>query len=919
MRKHFRRKNSIALRLAFLFLILSSPSFALHYIDVQVEGKRQILEALKAAQAGTLHFVSHGRPGQLLIDGQWLDAPKVATLLCKEIKKNPGIRLINIYGCEYGKGIDGHAAVAYLQKTLKVAIAASDNITGKSGDWDLEVGSPGDQVLNPGNYPFDLQQIPNIDSDQDGIPDSLDLDDDNDGILDSEESVTPALVCSLHYPASATTDIVSSTTEFPVGRELVNTYDNDLGTYGGAAQRTAQLTGTVRYTYNTPLNNVTEFQFFSNGGSVLNDGQVTNIASIKFYNSADQLLYQEDNVIIPQASVSTPYVLTFPTPIQGVSSFTLTDLSDQTHGGSSEAIWKEVNIKTCVMSSGDIDTDNDGIVNRLDLDSDGDGCPDSQEAAVVASFTRIPFASTNVTNIGGTQAALLSQINLGTFQDKNSNGFDDRLETSTAGSYAGTYTYTKATDNSNAACITQLDSDADGIADSVDLDDDNDGILDLAESTVSPCSLHYPSNASAAIVSPVNAFPTGRELVNTYDNKLTTFGGSPTNNANLIGTITYTYNTPLDQVTEFQFFSNGGSVLTDGQVTNIASIKFYNSTNQLLYQADNVVIPQASVTTPYILTLPTTLQGVASFTLTDLSDQTHGGASEAIWKDVNLKSCPLPADLDTDNDGIVNRLDLDSDGDGCPDSQEAAVVASFTSVPFSNISVSNAGGESAALSSQVAASSFQDQNGNGFDDRFETGAAGVYAGSYTYEKAINNATAACTPLPVTLISFTAKTSTEGNMLEWETAQEKGFDRFSIERTLDLTAGFTSIGNVNGGLNRYRFTDISAGRGHSYYRLKMIDLDGSAAYSRIVQVYRPYGENEHTIFPNPGIKHTVYIYNYFAIESVQINDLKGNKVKVKTTKHADKYQFDIDPVASPGIYIIQYRVGSDLIRRKFSLN
>ncbi|MCF0055207.1 DUF4347 domain-containing protein [Dyadobacter sp. CY356] len=915
MKKHFHQRNSLLLGLALLFSILSSHTFALHHIDDQVKGKRHILEALKNAQTGTLHFISHGRAGQLLVDGQWLDASKLAVLLGEKIKKDPAIRHINIYGCEYGKGSEGQAAVAYLQKTLKVGIAASDNMTGQGGDWRLEVGSPGSHPLTPVHYPFNLQS--DTDFDHDGITDTLDLDDDNDGILDSEESVVPALVCTLHYPNTATTDITASPTAFPTGRELVNTYDNQLTTFGGSS--TASLLGTVTYMYNTPLSQVTEFQFFSNGGSVLTDGQVTNIASVKFYNSANQLLYQADNVVIPQASVSTPYVLTFPTPLQDVASFTLTDLSDQTHGGSSEAIWKEVNVKTCVMSDADIDTDNDGIVNRLDLDSDADGCPDSQEAAVVSSFPRIPYASTTVTNTGGTQPAVLSQINLGTFQDKNSNGFDDRLETTTAGLYAGTYTYLKAIDNSDASCINVLDTDADGVADTVDLDDDNDGVLDTAESAAPSCSLQYPNSASASIISPANAFPAGRELINTYDNKLTTFGGSPQNTASLIGTITYLYNTTLDQVTEFQFFSNGGSVLTDGQVTNIASVKFYNTANQLLHQADNVVIPQASVSTPYILSFPTPLQGVSYFTLTDLTDQTHGGSSEAIWKDVNLKSCPLSADLDTDQDGIVNRLDLDSDGDGCPDSQEAAVVASFASIQFANSNVNNAGGESAALSSQVAITTFMDLNGNGFDDRFETATAGVYAGTYTYSKALDNATTACTPLPVTLISFTAKTSPEGNLLLWETAQEKDFDSFSIERSFDMAAVFTNIGSVKGGLNQYKFTDAIASKGHNYYRLKMIDLDGSSTYSRIVHVYQPFGENEHTIFPNPGIKHTVFIFNYFTVESVKVYDINGNTVKVKTTRLTDRYQFDIDPKASPGIYILQYRVGPELIRRKFSLN
>ena len=920
MKKHFHLRNLLLLTAVFFSVSPGSTSLASHYIEDGVYAKEQLLAALGPEQSEILHFISHGKPGELLINGQWLDAHRLVRVLHEQIITNQGVNQINIYGCEFGQGTVGKAAVAYLEKTLKVHVAASDDITGHDGDWELEVGSPTQRIGTLENYPFNLQYASSDDFDGDGVINSLDLDDDNDGVLDSEEKIVPSPVCSLHYPSGASTSIVSSATAFPAARELVNTYDNDLGTFGGAGPRTAQLIGTVTYTYTVPLNEVTEFKFFSNGGGVLNDGQVTNIASVKFFDSANNLLYQADNIVIPQANITTPYILSFPTPLQGVVSFTLTDLTDQMHGTNSEAIWKDVNLTTCITPDGDIDTDNDGVANRFDLDSDGDGCPDSQEASVVSSFPGIPFASPGVINSGGSQPAALSQINLATFQDTNLNGYEDRLETLFAGAYAGTYSYTKATDDSDAICVRDLDSDGDNQPDSTDLDDDNDGILDTAESSPAVgCVLNYPNDATTTVIPSATQFPAGRVLANTYDNNLATFGGAGTNTPSLIGTVTYLYNTPLDQVTEFQFFSNGGSVLTDGQVTNIASIKFYNSANQLLHQADNIVIPQASSQTPYLLTFPTPLQGVASFSLTDLTDQTHAGNSEAIWKDVNLRTCPLPADLDTDHDGIVNRLDLDSDGDGCPDSQEASVVGTFANVPFANIHVINVGGATPALASQVVSASFQDGNSNGFDDRFETGTAGVYTGAYTYAKALDNATAACTPLPVTLISFTAKINLEGNLLHWETTQEKGFDRFSIEKSADLTKGFMSIGTVKGGLNRYDFIDPTVDKGHSYYRLKMIDLDGSSAYSRIVHLYQPYGENEHTVFPNPGIKHTVYIHNYFPIQSVSVYDMLGNPVRIKTSKHTTSYQFDIDPNAAPGLYILQYQVGAEQIRRKFSLN
>ncbi|MFN7832436.1 MAG: hypothetical protein ACK5Q2_10680, partial [Bacteroidota bacterium] len=98
------------------------------------------------------------------------------------------------------------------------------------------------------------------------------------------------------------------------------------------------------------------------------------------------------------------------------------------------------------------DTDGDGIPNSLDTDSDGDGCSDALEAG----------ATTNTTpgyTFTGPYGA---------------NGLANSLETS---SESGEVNYTSTYDpsalsNSFAPC---LDSDTDGILDIDDIDDDNDG------------------------------------------------------------------------------------------------------------------------------------------------------------------------------------------------------------------------------------------------------------------------------------------------------------------------------------------------------------------------------------------------------------------------------------------------------------
>jgi hypothetical protein len=72
---------------------------------------------------------------------------------------------LNIYGCEFAKEAKGQAAVAYLEKELGITVAASTNITGRDGDWTLEIGQPLAAISLP-NYRGNLQTTPPMDLNQ---------------------------------------------------------------------------------------------------------------------------------------------------------------------------------------------------------------------------------------------------------------------------------------------------------------------------------------------------------------------------------------------------------------------------------------------------------------------------------------------------------------------------------------------------------------------------------------------------------------------------------------------------------------------------------------------------------------------------------------------------------------------------------
>lgn len=106
------------------------------------------------------------------------------------------------------------------------------------------------------------------------------------------------------------------------------------------------------------------------------------------------------------------------------------------------------------------------------------------------------------------------------------------------------------------------------------------------------------------------------------------------------------------------------------------------------------------------------------------------------------------------------------------------------------------------------------------------------------------------PLPVRLVTFVGKQITAGNELTWVTSSELNFSHFEVEKSKNAKS-FVNIAKVLGKGNskekiQYNYIDsnISAGMipgantkpnfsEPAYYRLKLVDLDGSTGYSNII--------------------------------------------------------------------------------------
>lgn len=107
-------------------------------------------------------------------------------------------------------------------------------------------------------------------------------------------------------------------------------------------------------------------------------------------------------------------------------------------------------------------------------------------------------------------------------------------------------------------------------------------------------------------------------------------------------------------------------------------------------------------------------------------------------------------------------------------------------------------------------------------------------------------------LPLRLVRFAGNRLDDGAvLLKWVTADEENTSHFEILRSSDgHTFGQIGVISASGSGNHdYTFTDAGPGLG-KFYRLRMIDQDGSFTYSRIISITADHQPST-SVFPNPA--------------------------------------------------------------------
>ncbi len=401
--------------------------------DNQVQEITNILSEYSGLDA--IDIISHGAVGEIQLGNQRINSETLSDYSDQISAWGDALAVngdILLHGCNVAGSDDFLNDIAAL---TDADIAASDDDTGNAqfgGDFELEkstgsieavsllsadTASAFSGVLAPG------------DADDDGIMDIDDLDDDNDGILDVDE----AEIIATDFTTTAVSQIPPNGGSTVLPHNVI-----DLSGFVNPATGLNYAIGDDVLISNIDargdLNGAGEtFDLTFNPGTGATESSLVNL------NTGFQ-----SNILNPVIQ-DVQTVVTLIDTGGGVAGLVIAGSTDPTVGtGFSGITDMAYNVTLASFTVNDIDTDGDGIFDRVDLDSDNDGVSDLQE-----SGADLAVLDSNNNGI----------IDGGDFIDADSDGVADAVGSGTD----------------------PVDSDNDGIDDFRDLDSDNDGIADYIE------------------------------------------------------------------------------------------------------------------------------------------------------------------------------------------------------------------------------------------------------------------------------------------------------------------------------------------------------------------------------------------------------------------------------------------------------
>ncbi|MBN8687445.1 MAG: T9SS type A sorting domain-containing protein [Chitinophagales bacterium] len=571
------------------------------------------------------------------------------------------------------------------------------------------------------------------------------------------------------------------------------------------------------------------------------------------------------------------------------------------------------------------DTDLDGIINELDLDSDNDGIPDVVEAGGVDTNGdgRIDnYADTDNDGFSQNVDANSSGKDLSgnglDVPDLDGDGIPNYLDQDSDNDGIPDVVEAYGTDSNNNGVIDSYsDTDNDGFSDNVDGDVGNDGTAENAAATLMRTGTD-PDNNGRANTYPYNNID-GDSKTNPYD--LDSDGDG------------------ITDVKEAGFIDGDWNGRVDGAVNA-------RGRNVILASLGSLPIPNADATgrpDPFDIDsdddgIPDNLEGLTTLGyLLPSGNDTDGDGIDNMYDNFSGFGGDGIHPVDTDGDTTPDYLDADTDGDGLTDRVEGNDF--------------NLNG----LQDDVVTLTGVDTDGDGLDNRFDadnssaqvTSARMGNGGTITGDPTPGSLTMVqhtafmfgcaterdwrCLPyiLSCEFISFKAVLQQHTVRLNWTAFCRQEVDYFEVERSTDQIQ-FSRVNTVAGKpvLNEnesYAGTDDITGINSPviYYRLRSVMKSGRVIYSHVISI-RQTGSAaaEMKIMPNP-VKELLQVslnVQQNVVATVVISDANGRilfRYNEQLLKGSNTLSYSEAAALPEGMYFIRVELEGKMMVSKFN--
>ncbi len=219
--------------------------------------------------------------------------------------------------------------------------------------------------------------------------------------------------------------------------------------------------------------------------------------------------------------------------------------------------------------------------------------------------------------------------------------------------------------------------------------------------------------------------------------------------------------------------------------------------------------------------------------------------------------------------------------------------------------------------------SYKDWNTSWPENSWELTEPAIYTQA-AYIKLLSKFASESQPLPVDMVSFNASLYQHHQaLLLWVVSAWENTVGWEIERSADgqrfEKIGKVNIGQSTGRSESFKFYDRQPNIGLNYYRLRVLELDGSSTYSGIVSVVVPTPVSI-KVYPNPtdgAVQVNVETHHGLSPIQITLFDGHGRLVyaeRVEVSEARFSHQIETVGLAS-GVYVLEVKSSYGPVREK----